>query len=195
VIDSVTAMGAVPESIETTIEVDSKNKKVIAAAMGTSERRTKHPDSQTLGEDRLLELCATSLRTSPDTLFIAGKTAFLSAVVFKDTVSRFMGLWKKTVQRLRVVDREGTIRLQLNDCIVDSVQNGAVRPKIKEMIETLTTFGDAGALVPDVFLLISGRVIDLTGLLNETQIMTIVELETAKALPSDEIVVIASVKK
>jgi len=31
--------------------------------------------------------------------------------------------------------------------------------------------------------------------MNESQIMTLVELETSKALPSDEIVVIASVKK
>lgn len=195
VINSVLAMGAVPDSVETTIEIDSKNKKVIAVAMGTNELRTKSAEIQRLSEDRLLDICAASLRTAKDNLFIAGRTTFLSAVATKETHSRIFGLLRRTRQRLRVIDREGTIRLQLSDCIVDSVQNGAVRSKIREMIETLTTFGDAGALVPNIFLLISAKIIDLTGLIKESQIMALVDLETSRALPTDEIVVIASVKQ
>ncbi len=195
VMSSVAAMGAIPDTIETTIEIDSKNKKVIATAMGTSELRTRDTAVHDLAEEDLLAICATSLRTKKENLYVAGRTFHLSAVVCKETTSRFFGLFRHEQLKLRVIDKDGTIRLQLNDCLVESVRNTAVRSKIKEMIETLTTFGDAGAVIPNIFLLVSAKIVDLTGLINESQIMALVELETSKALPSDEILVVAAVKR
>jgi N-methylhydantoinase A/oxoprolinase/acetone carboxylase beta subunit len=194
-VNSVIGMGAVPDSIEVSIEIDSKNKKVIASAMGTSELRTKDIDIQKLSEDKLITICAASLRTGKDNVSIAGRTSFLYAVVSTDIRKKFFGLLNEQSQQLRVIDKEGTIKLQLKDCIVDSVQHGAVKSKIKEMIETLTTFGDAGALVPNIYLLTSAKVVDLTGLIKESQIMALVDLEISKAMPDDEIVVIAAPKK
>jgi hypothetical protein len=163
--------------------------------MGTSELRTKDIDIQKLSEDKLITICAASLRTGKDNVSIAGRTSFLYAVVSTDIRKKFFGLLNEQSQQLRVIDKEGTIKLQLKDCIVDSVQHGAVKSKIKEMIETLTTFGDAGALVPNIYLLTSAKVVDLTGLIKESQIMALVDLEISKAMPDDEIVVIAAPKK
>ncbi len=193
--ESVMHMGAVPDSIEVSIEIDSKNKKVIAVAMGTSELRTKNLEIKKLSENELLRICAASFRTKEENLVVAGKTSFLSAVVLKESDKHFFGLIKEEKQKLRVIDKEGTIKLQLNDCIISSVQNGEVKPKIKEMIETMTVYGDAGALVPNIYLLVSAKIVDLTGLINEAQIMALVELETKKIPSTDEIVVIASPKK
>lgn len=194
-VNSVIGMGAIPETIEVSIEIDSKNKKVIASAMGTSELRTKDIEIQKLSEDKLITISAASLRTEKENVSIAGRTSFLYAMVATNIRKRFFGLIKEQTQQLRVIDKEGTIKLQIKDCIVDSVQNGSVKSKIKEMIETLTTFGDAGALVPNIYLLISAKVVDLTGLIKESQIMALVDLEISKALPTEEIVVIASPKK
>ncbi|MDP3443243.1 MAG: hydantoinase, partial [Ignavibacteria bacterium] len=112
------------------------------------------------------------------------------------TVKRkLFGLITEPLQKIRVIDLEGTIRLQVNNGIVESVQAKHVKNKIKEIIETLTSFGDAGALIPSIFLLISGKIVDLSGLIKESQIMALTELELAKVLSSDEVVIIASVKK
>jgi len=192
---SVIGMGAIPETIEVSIEIDSKNKKVIASAMGTSELRTKDIDIQKLSEDRLIAICIASLRTAREHISVAGRTSFLYAIVASETRRRFFGIVTTRSQQLRVIDKEGTIRLQIRDCIVDSVQNGAVKSKITEMIETLTTFGDAGALVPNIYLLVSAKIVDLTGLIKESQIMALVDLELSKALSDEEVVVIASPKK
>ncbi len=193
--DSVAAMGAIPDSIEVSVEIDSRNKKIIAVALGTSELRTRDLEIKKLSEDKLLEICALSFKTEKENIVIAGKTSFLTAVVFKSERKHIFGLLKEEKQGLRVIDKEGTIRLQLNDCLVDSVQAGHVRSKIRDLIEKLTTFGDAGALVPAVFLLSSAKIIDLTGLINEQQIMALVDMEISKIPPSDEVVVIASAKK
>ncbi len=193
--DSVISMGAVPETVEVWVEIDSKNKKVIATAMGTSELRTKELDIKELTEDELLNICAASLKSSSENLLISGKTNFLLAVLLKEIKYLFFGLMKKENQKIRVIDKEGTIRLQLSNCMVESVNNGAVKSKIKDMIESLTTFGDAGALLPDVYLLIGAKIIDLSGLINESQIMALVDLELSKISPQEEVVIIASEKK
>ncbi len=193
--NSVIGMGAIPDTIEVSIEIDSKNKKVTASAMGTSELRTKDIDIQKLSEDKLITICMASLRTEKENVSVAGRTSFLYAMVATDIRKRFFGLITMRTQHARVIDKEGTIRLQIKECIVDSVQPGAVKSKITEMIETLTTFGDAGALVPNIYLLVSAKVVDLTGLIKESQIMALVDLELSKVLPDEEIVVIASPKR
>ncbi len=194
-VNSVIAMGAIPDTIEVSIEIDGKNKKVIASAMGTSELRTRDLDVQKLSEEKILALGAASMKSEKESVSIAGRTSFLYAVTARTTATRFFGLVKEHSQQLRVIDKEGTIRLQIKDCIVQSVQNGAVKGTITAMIESLTTFGDAGALVPNIYLLVSAKVVDLTGLMKESQIMALVDLELSKTLPEDEIVVIASPKK
>jgi hypothetical protein len=194
-VNSVIAMGAIPDTIEVSIDIDSKNKKVIASAMGTSEMRAKDVDIQKLSEDKLLAICMASLRTDKENISVAGRTSFLYAMVATETKRRFFGLFKTRTQHARVIDKEGTIKLQINECIVDSVQHHSVKSKISEMIETLTTFGDAGALVPNIYLLVSAKVVDLTGLIKESQIMALADLELAKIHPDEEIVIIASPKR
>jgi hypothetical protein len=163
--------------------------------MGTGELRTKDVLVSRLSEEQLLHICAASLLTEKENLFIAGKTNLLTAVVLKTVKRKLFGLITEPLQKIRVIDLEGTIRLQVNNGIVESVQAKHVKNKIKEIIETLTSFGDAGALIPSIFLLISGKIVDLSGLIKESQIMALTELELAKVLSSDEVVIIASVKK
>jgi hypothetical protein len=94
-----------------------------------------------------------------------------------------------------VIDREGTIKLQLNNCLVQASTVSDVKTTIKHLVERLTTFGDAGALVPDLFMLVSGRIIDFTGLIQEAQIMALADIEISKALPNEQVIIIASEKK
>lgn len=193
--DSVAAMGAVPESIEVTVEIDSKNKKVIAVAMGSSEMRYRDIEIKELNETDIKKIASVSMRTTEDKVQISGNTSFFYSLVTKQTKKHLFGLLKDETQKLRVIDREGTVKLQLNDMLCESVEAKSVKSKIKEMIGSLTTFGDAGALVPDIFVLVSSRIVDFTGLINESQIMALVDFELSKIPQDEKIIVIASPKK
>lgn len=193
--DSVAAMGAVPESIEVTVEIDSKNKKVIAVAMGSSEMRYRDIEIKELNETDIKKIASVSMRTTEDKVQISGNTSFFYSLVTKQTKKHLFGLLKDETQKLRVIDREGTVKLQLNDVLCESVEAKSVKSKIKEMIGSLTTFGDAGALVPDIFVLVSSRIVDFTGLINESQIMALVDFELSKIPQDEKIIVIASPKK
>lgn len=193
--DSVVSMGAIPESIEVTIEIDSKNKKVIAVAMGSSEMRSHDVELKELNENDIKKIAAVSMRITENMVSISGKTAFFYTLTYKQIKKHLFGLVKDETQKLRVIDYDGTIKLQLNDAICETVETEAVKSKIKEMIGKLTTFGDAGALVPDIFLLVSSKIVDFTGLINESQIMALVDFELSKVPKNEKIVVIASPKK
>jgi len=99
------------------------------------------------------------------------------------------------MQKVRVIDLEGTIRLQLNDCTVSALTAANTKTSISGMINKLTSFGDAGALVPDIFLLIAGRIIDMSGLIQESQILSLADIELKKVAPDENIILIAQEKK
>lgn len=91
-IESVIRMGANPDSIETTIEVDTQNKKVIATAFGSSELRTKDLGIKDLSEDELIEICARSMKTEKSNCRISGRTNRMMAVVSDISKNRFLGI-------------------------------------------------------------------------------------------------------
>ena len=49
--------------------------------------------------------------------------------------------------------------------------------------------------MPDLFMLVSGRIIDFTGLIQEAQIMALADIEISKAGSNEQVVIIASEKK
>lgn len=192
--DSVLAMGAIPETVEVTVEIDTQNKKVTAVALGSSELRTRDVGVHELPDAELIERSAASLKTAAAEVRLVGSTSFLRVMACTTVRRRLFGLLRQETRPARVIDREGTIRLQLADASVAQTTAADARARIQQLVETLTAFGDAGALLPDIFLLISGRVVDLSGLHKGSQVLALAEVELAKVPASDEVVVLAAPK-
>ena len=193
--ESVQGMGATPESIEVSVEVDSRNKRLIAVATGSSELRARDLEIKELNEDEILAIAAASLKAHVRDLTMVGKTSFLTAVTHSMEQRRLFGLFKNQITKLRVLDREGVIKLQINDCAAAEVEARQVRNQINEFIESLTSYGDAGALVPDIFILSSARIIDLTGLVQASQVAVLVDIELKNVPAGEKVIVIAAPKK
>ncbi|MCR4417536.1 MAG: hydantoinase [Ignavibacteria bacterium] len=194
-IDSVIKMGANPDSIETTIEIDTQNKKVIATAFGSSEMRTKDLGINELSDNDLIEICARSMKTEKSNCKISGRTNRMLAVTADVSQKRFFGLFRDNQTRARIIDREGTIRLQNNDAVVLETQASNFRQIVSEVIQRYTSFGDAGALLPDIFVIYGGKILDTSGLINESQILSLIELELKNYPPNENIIILAGRKK
>ncbi|MCI0511588.1 hydantoinase [candidate division KSB1 bacterium] len=193
-IESVQKMGAAPQSIEVTIEVDARNKRVLAIATGASEMRTRDLAVQPLAENELRAIAARTLKTSPEQVILKVQTAFLKVFTVSRVTKRWLGLVRQISQPIRVIDQEGVIRLQLDNAQAMSTQVADVRQQIEHDIEQFTSYGDAGALVPDLFLLVAAKIIDLTGLVQVNQIMALVDIEL-KSLPAQEPIVVIAARK
>lgn len=193
--EAVQAMGAIPESIEVTVEVDRRNKRVIAVAMGSIEMRSKDPNIPKKSEIELKKICATSMKVELNQVSIQGKTPFLYAISAAKTERKFLGLFKTVVQKIRVIDLEGIIKLQINNGYVQEVEAMNVKSHVSQLIMQLTSFGDAGPLLPDIFVLISAKILDLSGLVQEKQILALLDIELKKISGQEKVVIIASAKK
>ena len=194
-LESVQKMGAEPESIEVDVTVDKRNKRVIATASGTSEMRTKEMGAKEKADQELIEICAKSMKMKPEKLEIKAASSLLKAVVGVEKSEKLLGLIKHKKQKVRVINKEGVIKLQNNDCKVFQSQAGKAKKELKENLKAMTNYGDAGAILPDLYVVISGKIIDLTGLIEESQIEAMVDIELKK-YPSDEpVIILAATKK
>ncbi len=193
--ESVQAMGAVPESIEVSVEVDSRNKRLIAVATGSSELRTRDLQLKPKTEKELHQQAAQLLRCPPEQVQLAAQTSQLKVFSAKLTHKRLFGLFQHHTQAVRVLDREGIVRLQLNQATTIQTKVENVRAQLNHLLQNLTTFGDAGPLLPDLFLLVGGRIIDLSGLIEASQITALADIELKDLPPQEAIVLIGAQKK
>lgn len=194
-VDSVLNMGASPDSVEVTIEIDNQNKKVIATATGSSEMRTKELGAKYLEDNELSKIASQSMKCDPASIRIEGQTEFFRVFTSRSTAKSFFGLTSKSKSGIRVLDVEGTIKLQLSDAKVIMLPCQNVKAELAKIISEYTTFGDAGALLPDIFVLYSRKVLDLTGLMVESQLISVAELELKNTPPDQNVVIISAAKK
>ena len=193
-IASVQRMGASPDSIEVTIEIDRQSKRVTATATGASELRARDLGLEPLSPEALHALSARALGSDPEAVTAAGGTTPLNLSMCRRISTRLWGLIRREQKAVRVLDQEGIIRLQLADADFWQGTIASARSFIEEAIENLTIYGDAGALLPDLFLLIGRRIIDLTGVAEKEQILALARIETEKYGPDEPLVVLAAAR-
>ncbi len=70
-----------------------------------------------------------------------------------------------------------------------------VKGHIPPLIEELTAFGDAGGLVPDIYLLLGARIVDLSGLLSASQVLSLAESDLQQMGPDEAAVILAVAKR
>jgi N-methylhydantoinase A len=191
--ESVISMGAKPETVEVQVEVDNANKKVIAIAMGSSDLQTRDQTKQ-LGDSDLFRIASEALKTKNGELEEFGKTKLLSLLGYRKTVKHFFGLMKETRQPAVIINRDGIIKRKYDDVnfVVSTVSRA--KTNISSLVEELRSYGDGGELMPDVFVMVSGKIIDMSGLIELSQILSLVELDL-KDIDPEEPAVIMAVKK
>ncbi len=192
--ESVQRMGADADSIQVVVEVDRQTKRVSATASGTPELRTR-----TLGGDlpSLVELQRVAADTAGVQLDRMKRITGDSWVqVFQGEKDKrvLLGLLKTIWMPVIVVDREGIVRLQLPDARVDYVEASGVSDALATVIDEFTTFGDAGEVIPDVYIAKPGQIVDLTGLIEPGQMQSVARVETQQ-LAADEMVALISMRK
>jgi N-methylhydantoinase A/oxoprolinase/acetone carboxylase beta subunit len=191
---SVARMGASPGSIEVFVEVDTRQKKLVATATGTPDLRTGKPKKTFLSEEELLLVAAESCGSETDGCENVGNTEHYS--VFRGHIvrRRLFGLITEVLHPVRVLDREGVVRLKCPRAVVHPGTVASVLSDFAGIIDEFTTFGDAGGLEPDVMVLAGHRIVDLSGLVSKDQMLSLLRAETERFAGSETAVALISKK-
>lgn len=182
---AVVRMGASPDSVEVQIEIDAQKNIVRATAQGTTELRTRDLGNTTLDEGEIETRVRQSIRgeiVNLQRLVAIGPLAIFQATTRHGYLG---GLIRRSRTELRVIDTEGVIRLQLRNGISHVSNRSQVLATLKDFFDTHTTYGDAGREHPDLFVIFRGRILDMSGLINIDQILSLLQVDLA-SVPEDE---------
>ena len=183
--DSVIRMGADPGSVNVHVEVDARRKRLIATATGAPELRMQDLRVRHMPDQKRLEMAAQSLGSPDGLVRMSAGTRFLHVYETEQRHPRWFGLSTRVVHPIRVVDHEGIIRLKLPDGEVHAGRCAAIAGELGRLIDARIRFGDAGGILPDVYILAAGRIIDCTGLATGAQVLSLVRIEL-EGFPGDE---------
>lgn len=192
---AVLKMGAEPSSIEIHVEIDSRANIIRATAVGATSVTDTDKLKSDLSDQEKLDLAAESMKTAPANVSMQAGTDHFSVFSGKVKARKFFGLAEGELNALRVVDRSGNIRLQIRDgeLLVSSPSESATA--INKLVEAYSQWGDAGKVIPSIFLLAGPKLVDLSGLMDASQVTALSAPEVEK-LPADaKVVAIASVDR
>jgi N-methylhydantoinase A/oxoprolinase/acetone carboxylase beta subunit len=102
-----------------------------------------------------------------------------------------LGFLQKQTRPLRVLDSKGVLRLQARDGVAELCSASMVDSLLARMCEEHSTWGDAGRTIPGFIMLVQGKIIDLSGLLDEGQVKALAAAELKDLSAETEVIIVA----
>jgi hypothetical protein len=173
--------GAVPDSVEVHIEIDTQRQKVTAIALGSTEVQTTDLLKEcTEGEARAL--AADSLGTTPD------KVSFEMGNGQMYIYSYNNGKYKQ----IRIVDKKGFIKIQRRDGEVTETTIKNAYDDIARLWKAVSYFRADSIMVPDIFVVKGARILDFAGILTFESLRKILSTELNGEPEEDRLLVVGA---
>ncbi len=184
-VDKAIESGAVPESIEVHIEIESQTQKVTAIALGSTEVKTTDL-LKACSEEEALELAKEDFGPG------------ISGVRLECTNGQlyvFAGEDKKRNTCLRVLDRKGFIKVQRNCAVARKTTAADYESVVDWMWDELAEYKGDSITRPDFYLCAGGRVMDFSGSIDINNVKMLMELEMSAYEPDYEVMIIGAALK
>lgn len=194
-VDSLISMGAAPDSIEVQMEIDQQKNIVQATATGSLQMEQQDLGMGRASQEELSQIAADSLRVQPGQETLAGQTEGLFIFSSVRRVSRLFGLFHRDEQDFRVLDRRGVVKLQVNNGQLLCTSGGRFSADLDAFLQEVSSYNDAGQILPEVFVLHGSRIVDLSSVLVHDQVMQLAALELEGAAPDTPICVLTHPRK
>ena len=192
--EAVIKIGAVAETVEVQVEVDTRRNLVRATAFGTTELKKDDNTIKNVTFDDCKTIAARSMQADISSVKSVGETTNFFVFTVEKETQTFFGLFKTRQTAVRIIDKTGVIRLQRNQAQVNSTTISDVLIELENVISQLTDFGDAGRSLPDIHILVGSRIINLSGLADMEQALALAKTELENRENTEGVVIVASQK-
>lgn len=183
--------GASPDTVEIKIEVDSKLQKLRAIAIGTTELRTKDLNSARKTDEELKEIVAKNLKVTVDKVRVEADNDSLCAIS-SELIKKQLIFFKKKVNAVRLIDRDGVIRLQKKNAAVRQCGPNEWKSTINKLLAEYTNYSDGGAEIPNIYIALGSRIIDLSGMKGAAQIMAVCDVELSGIQDDEKLIMVCT---
>jgi N-methylhydantoinase A/oxoprolinase/acetone carboxylase beta subunit len=190
--DAVQKMGADPSTVDVYIEVDARTNIVRATAQGAASLTKTKQTQSALSADERKTLAASSMKVQQQDVSVLAETNYFYVLGATRTESKLFGLIKGRQNPVRVIDSVGSIRLQNKNGIATSTTVAKAESTIKQIVEENAHWGDAGKIIPDILLLIGPKILDLSGLLDIDQVISVAKTELENHANDSQVIVLAN---
>jgi len=192
VLELITKAGANPDTVEIVIEIDSQKNILRAIATGATEMRTKDLTVQKKSMEDIEKIVRNSAQCQPQEIKLVAKTGRWYAYEIDQSVKTFFGLFHRKKALVRVIDEEGVIRLQKDKAKLEVINKGQIHTKLEAFLEDMTQYTDAGATLPKTYLYFKQKNVDLSGVYNMEQLLSLAEMELEFLDDQEKIIVVAA---
>jgi hypothetical protein len=186
--------GALAETVEVHVEVDTRRNLVRAVAVGTAELRRGGASERVTDAQGRRSAAARSMQRAPADVILAASTSHLDVFTCDAHAGAWWQPWRREPAQLRVVDRTGVVRLQRQDAVVRACNVSELEAQLRTLVAGLVDFGDAGRTIPDAYVLVGARLVNLSGLADEGQMLGLAGVEVRAHAPDQPVVIIATAR-
>lgn len=186
--------GAAPGTVEVFIEIDSQRKRVRAIALGATELRTKDLARIEVPLEERKNIAAQSLHVNPSEVNVAAETEFFTVFSARIKDKGFLGALRAPRNSLRIVDREGVVRLSVRNGVVVQSTTSKIMEDLKTYTTKYTEYSEGGPILPGVYILHGGRISDFSGLTAQEHIASMAEMELKGLKPDEPVVLVLSIQ-
>jgi len=185
--EAVVRAGADPESVAVDVEYDSRTAVLRAVASGHTELRERDLSQTVASDEERRSAAAKSLAVPSGETQLLADTGLLRAYRGASEKKRLFGLLRQREHGIVIVDQQGVVRLLLPRGTASAFEVAGTREALARLLEGATRYGDAGAELPQLFLGVRGRIVNLSGLVDAAQVLSLAEAEIA-GLAAEELV-------
>ena len=190
IMEKIVASGAKEETVDISIEVDAQKNILRAIATGATELRQKSLSAKKMTQEQLGAIAAESLGAAPQNTRYACGTGRWS--LFEGEIQKkLLGLLKVKRKAVAVLDREGVVRLRKEKAQYVVFAKEQQEQIFNRFLEENTTYSDANATIPKVFLFYKEKMLDLTGMQTAEQLYSIMNIETEMLDPQEQLLAVA----
>ncbi|QTQ14467.1 hydantoinase/oxoprolinase family protein [Treponema parvum] len=185
--------GAAPDSVEVKIEINARENKLRAVAIGATELRTKDISGTKKTEAQLISIVADNAKVEPESVKTVANNGKYYAMQFSRKIKSFI-FFKKNINSVRLVDTDGIIRIQRKDGFIHSCKAKDAVRFLNNIVDEYTITGDGGDETPNIFIATESRIIDLSGMQNKKQLEALAQTELSGSDPTDTILFLCTYK-
>ena len=190
IMEKIVASGAKEETVDISIEVDAQKNILRAIATGATELRQKSLSAKKMTQEQLGAIAAESLGATPqNTRYVCGTGRW--SLFEGEIQKKLLGLLKVKRKAVAVLDREGVVRLRKEKAQYVVFAKEQQEQIFNRFLEENTTYSDANATIPKVFLFYKEKMLDLTGMQTAEQLYSIMNIETEMLDPQEQLLAVA----